>query len=343
MAVRDPETQQWKLKLADLEYGKKFGLNTCTSDPTTGTPFFMPCEILRRRYFGLKKEVQAITRVSRRKANQAKDSHRVEPTYPLIHNFLHDLEASWWITLWIITSRLGHKLSETYAIPIFYNTSTLELSEPRLAAFEEEIDKKLYGCLLELLKGVVGEFERIRLHLAQTAEDLGKAKAWSMKKGCQLYSELHANFAAAFAEFANPEAKWASVRLNIPTSSSPRPMDATVIEDLNELCVAPCSEESLPTQVEPRDPDEEVRALADTPPPASLPSSNTLKRSYHDIEQGDADDEDGGRFSDSKRVKSNDGGKIPASGPSGASTSAGCGVRGTLRQNATSYRSHSRK
>ena len=37
MADRDPETQKWKLKLADLEYGKKFkfGLNTGTSDPKT--------------------------------------------------------------------------------------------------------------------------------------------------------------------------------------------------------------------------------------------------------------------------------------------------------------------
>ena len=33
MAVRDSETQQWKLKLADLEYSKKFGLHTGTSDP----------------------------------------------------------------------------------------------------------------------------------------------------------------------------------------------------------------------------------------------------------------------------------------------------------------------
>ncbi|RXW16016.1 hypothetical protein EST38_g9837 [Candolleomyces aberdarensis] len=337
MAIRDPETQQWKLKLSDLEYSKKFGL---TSDPKTGTPFFMPCEILRRRYFGLKRGVKAIPGVSRRKANLDKASQQAEPTYPLAHNFLHDLEASWWTTLWIITSRVDHKPSETYALPIFRNTSTLELSDPRLAALEEEIDKKLYACLLEPLKGVVGEFERIRLHLAQTAEDLGKAKAWSMEKGCQLYSELHANFGTAFAEFANPEAKWASVRLKIPTSSSPRPMDSIVDEDPNELPVAPYYEEELlPLRAKSEDSDEAAWVLADMPLPASLPPANGIKRLHHDVEQGNGDDEDGGRLSHSRRIKSNDGERI--SGSAGASTSAG--ARYTLRPNAKGCRNQSRK
>ena len=41
MAVQDPQTKQWNLKLADLEYSKKYGVNVAASDTkTVRSPFF---------------------------------------------------------------------------------------------------------------------------------------------------------------------------------------------------------------------------------------------------------------------------------------------------------------
>ena len=98
-------------------------------------------------------------------------------------------------------------------------------------------------------------------------------------------------------------------------------MDAIVDENAAEPPVASYSEEvSLPLRVpNPGDPDEAAQALTDIPPP-SLPSANGLKRSHRDVEQSDAGDDGEGRFIDSKRVKSNDGGRISAPGPSETST-----------------------
>jgi hypothetical protein len=97
--------------------------------------------------------------------------------------------------------------------------------------------------------------------------------------------------------------------------------EAEVVEVVveEEDVVVVVEEEGLPPRVRLGDPD--ARALAD------VPLASGRKRSYHDGEEAD----DGGgeiRSSTSKRVKSNDGGRISTSAPSGASTSAG---RHTLR------------
>jgi hypothetical protein len=340
MAVRDSETQRWKLKLADLEYSKKYRLNSGTaSDPKTvcplvlllfvfaltfcqGTPFFMPCEILRRQYFGLalldpdedSTQLTFDLTCDDLTSNDPSDDF----DEPLLHNFLHDLEATFWTGLWIITSRVNHERSRTYALNIFQNTPTLTLPLSRLSAFELPIQKALYRCLLEQLKRLATIFEMLRTSLYTAATRLGQARAWRTDDGQQRYAKLHTRFAVAFAALADPQAPWASVQLQLPTSSSPRPMDAIIDSDPKEPRVAPGSEaeekekaeeeEGLPLSVKHREPDEEKRAPADAPPASSK------KRSHHHGKEADGDDSEGGSI-DSKRTKANDGARISVAGP----------------------------
>ena len=120
----------------------------------------MPCEILRRRYFGLPK-VEAIEGPSRLEIILDPGEETDEPADPLVYNFLHDLEASFWTGLWIVTSRVNHEPSRIYALSIFQNTPTLELSTRRLATFEQPIKARLQACLPDLLKPLAGTFNVI--------------------------------------------------------------------------------------------------------------------------------------------------------------------------------------
>ncbi|RXW16013.1 hypothetical protein EST38_g9838 [Candolleomyces aberdarensis] len=238
MAIQDLETKRWKLKLADLEYAKKFELTTDTPNCKIGTPFFMSCEILGGSYLGI--EVAKPIRVSGRSRRDLifdpdEDS---EHACPIVHNFLHDLEACFWTALWIITCRMNHEPSKTYALPIFQNTSNLELPFSRLIAFKRPIGAKLRDYLSEPLKGLAAYLNLIRHFLYAATQDLGKAKAWSMEAGCRIYSEAHANMASTFRDIVNDladdKAPWGTVRLQKSTSSSPRPMDPSIDEKSGE-------------------------------------------------------------------------------------------------------------
>jgi hypothetical protein len=275
----------------------------------------MPCEILQRMYFG-DEDVNPL------------DAHSslfkivldtVElPDVPILHNFLHDLEAVFWTGLWIITTRVNYKPSESYALNIFQDTLNLTLPEARLDAFESSIQEALDGCLLEQLNGLAWMFDAVRDFLHSSATVLGQKRAWLTSDGLKIYSILHANFAVAFARLADPQAVWAAVQLLETTSSSPRLLDAIVDEDPKKPEVAPDSEaeekekaeeeEGLPLSVKPREPNEEERAHADAPPASSR------KRSHHHGKEADGDDGEG-RSSDLKRAKANDGGRISAAGP----------------------------
>ncbi|KAJ2919066.1 hypothetical protein MD484_g1297, partial [Candolleomyces efflorescens] len=322
MAVRDPQTQQWKLKLADLEYSKTFGRNQAASDPKTGTPFFMPCEILRRKYFGtLEEDEDELFTALTDSDNESCEEH-------LLHNYLHDLEATFWTGLWIITSR------------------------SRLDAFESPIKKALTACLLPQLQDVAVIFELVRKSLYRCARFLGKNKAWSTSEGNRAYSRVHRHLADAFGQFADPGGKWAAVPLRQPpASSSPRSMGNSIIEkEPKQPRTSQDPDGEYIPKSEEEDQEEEggkkegkkasktkltkkaqeqthhLRRVSPRNPhgqsggPASTQATGR-KRSHRADEQA----HEGGSeesSSKSKRVKSNGGGRASASAPSGASTSA---------------------
>jgi hypothetical protein len=167
----------------------------------------MPCEILRHRYFGDDDDVTEEDALARLTMDPNDDETSETPEFPLLHNFLHDLEASFWTGLWIITSRVNHEPSRLYALGIFKNTLPLTLPESRLKAFRKPIKDALNGCLLEKLKRLAPTFEAIRKMLYTCAKVMGKKRTWWESPGYKIYSNLHANFALAFASLADSHAR----------------------------------------------------------------------------------------------------------------------------------------
>ncbi|KAJ2919085.1 hypothetical protein MD484_g1306, partial [Candolleomyces efflorescens] len=325
MAIKDSQTGRWKLRLADLEYSKKFSFNASASDPKTGTPFFMPCEILQRRYFG-HDELGSLN-IRRAKVRLRKPRASPPPRIPVLHNYLHDLEATYWTGLWIITSRINHEPSSTWGLKVFRDTLTL--LPDRLDAFMESILHALEECLVEDLREIAEIFDDARTALYACAKELGKRKAWKTDEGLEIHSVAHAHFAVLFSALADQEALWGTVDLEQSTSSSPRCMEA-VNEDSGKPQVAPSAvqeakdgtvqqqsnkdakkktkgkrKERLARRVKPKHTDEKAG------------QSLRRKRSHGDGEEA-YEDEGDRRTGHSKRVKSNSGGRASGSAPSGA-------------------------
>jgi hypothetical protein len=196
----------------------------------------------------------------------------------------------------------------------------LTLPQSRLDAFEFPIKKALSGCLLKELQGVAEIFDSVRETLQGAEELLGEHRTWWESDGYELYSTCHAHLAAAFAFLADPDSVWAAVELQDSISSSPRPMGVVISEEeAKEKAEKEAKERAEEKEKDDDDDDEEEEE--GLPCRVKHPASGR-KRSHHEGEQ--ADDDDGEtRSSASKRVKSNNGGRVSASGPSGASTSAG--------------------
>ena len=89
----------------------------------------MPCEILQCVYFGHDDSSSFVPFHLDIASNAAPPPPRI----PVLHNYLHDLEAIYWTGLWIITSRVNHEPSLTWGLKIFRHTLTLP--PERLQAF----------------------------------------------------------------------------------------------------------------------------------------------------------------------------------------------------------------
>ncbi|PPQ81909.1 hypothetical protein CVT25_013762 [Psilocybe cyanescens] len=149
----------WKAKLMDLEYARKFpppDNYEAVVDPKTGTPYFMPTEILLKFYlYSPEPDELQSTSVDKYADNAVSSkTHNANPgnapnTGVVIHNFQHDLESLWWLILWLIISHIKDQPSEDWegpafddaikrcqewAAPIFQNV--VHLSNERQACFE---------------------------------------------------------------------------------------------------------------------------------------------------------------------------------------------------------------
>ncbi|KAH9487296.1 hypothetical protein JR316_0001366 [Psilocybe cubensis] len=125
----------FRAKLSDLEYAKKFpppADHQGNADAKTGTPFFMPVEIMQNCYlYGKPKADNVDSRIEDPVILLA-EMQRVEhgamndkvwtkiPSYEaVIYNFQHDLESLWWVLVWSLTARVNHQPSRTWANQIF--------------------------------------------------------------------------------------------------------------------------------------------------------------------------------------------------------------------------------
>jgi hypothetical protein len=283
----------------------------------------MPCEILQRRYFGFETKVVIQAGPDGRKRLVAEEGN-----HPIIHNFLHDIEASFWTGLWIVTCRVNHEPSKDWARPIFQDTPILHLSSERSSAFQDPISEHLDEYLPDQLKDLANPLDFIRHWLFEATKELGRAKAWSMANGCLTYSKVHENVAQVFHELAasltNESPSWAKVKLQNPISV-PQPMDVVLDEGSDAQPVAP-EQPVVSNLVEEEGESGFTRRV-----------SPRLKRPHRD-----GNDESGP--SETKRIKSSGGGnkannggrksnsggrktggRTSAPGPSGAPTTAGRG------------------
>ncbi|KAH9474514.1 hypothetical protein JR316_0012975 [Psilocybe cubensis] len=168
----------WQAKLMDLEYARPFQRpDEAAADPKTGTPFFMPIEILKQEYFyrkGLEQpedDVDYIASRGRRRAVKAAKNDIVT------HNFQHDLESVWWLILYLIVSRvfiqpleywegriLDEGKAERWISSVFQNLLLLSQERKRCFDLDGTIEQQIMGFTPNHLEGLVESLE-----LSQTA------------------------------------------------------------------------------------------------------------------------------------------------------------------------------
>ncbi|KAJ2930980.1 hypothetical protein H1R20_g6113, partial [Candolleomyces eurysporus] len=241
----------WKLKLADLEYAKAFKDGSPpTTDPKTGTPYFMAHEILSRDY--VRDGTQRVQKrtLKEKKAQQERRKHiniadSPSEEYPLRYNFQHDLESVFWIALWIITARIDHTPSIRHANLIFTSTTHLSMPVDRRRAFDRHININgtLSECLLEPLLPLVGFLEDVRDDLYAAAFSRGEKVAWQDKKS---YSFIHAQMSIYFAWTPEDTHGWGDVPLALPDSKILPPAPENAAEAAGVLS-ASCSSMGPPT------------------------------------------------------------------------------------------------
>ncbi|KAJ2930982.1 hypothetical protein H1R20_g6111, partial [Candolleomyces eurysporus] len=226
----------WKLKLADFEYAKPFKEGSPpTTDPKTGTPYFMAHEILSRVYIRVGTVSIEEDGLKAKKEKKARRQHVVSPPsekYPLRHTFQHDLESVFWIALWIITARIDHAPSIRHANLIFISTENLVPSGERQSAFVMDIRDTLSECLVEPLRPLAQALEDFRNDLYAAAYQRGHNLAWQDQKSCSL---IHAKMAMDFDFLLEDTRGWGDVPLALPDSKALPPAPESAAGTANRL------------------------------------------------------------------------------------------------------------
>ncbi|KAH9474513.1 hypothetical protein JR316_0012974 [Psilocybe cubensis] len=154
------DSKPWQGKLMDLEYARRFPPQFGdTQEPKTGTPFFMPTEILFERF--LHHPLPDRLGISNPYDNNDTEEETLDEARHLVHHFHHDLESLWWLILYLITSHVEDQPAASWpdsnaqaaAINacriwirrIFQNT--MQLSSERHACFIQSPKKKLVEIL----------------------------------------------------------------------------------------------------------------------------------------------------------------------------------------------------
>ncbi|KAJ2930979.1 hypothetical protein H1R20_g6112, partial [Candolleomyces eurysporus] len=268
----------WKLKLADLEYAKAFKDGSPpTTDPKTGTPYFMAHELLSRNY--IRVGTQSLERGTTKDTRRQKDSQRIVRSagkHPLRHNFQHDLESVFWIALWIITARIDHTPSMRRAKLIFTSTANLVLSGERQSTFVGDISDTLSECLVKPLLPLAQVLEDVRNDLYIEAFHRGESLAWQDEKS---YSLIHAKVAIHFV-FLEDTRGWGDVPLAPQDSKTSSPAPESAAEAASVL-VASRGSMGSPTR----------RGIK----PPARGTSNKRSRPVEDQDQEDQDQPEGSR------------------------------------------------
>ncbi|KAJ2930150.1 hypothetical protein H1R20_g6923, partial [Candolleomyces eurysporus] len=315
MALEDSETGQWSVKLADLEYAKKFpydkGKRSGESDPKLGTPCFMAHEILAEWYLGYDPMKDVDVNWREQIINRTIDLRDLTDEFePVIHNFQHDVEAIFWIVLWIFTLRVGHQPSANYARPAFEPSMTLSFY--RRSMFLVNSSEDLRECLLAPLKLFAGTICIIRGVLRWEAHRRGRDRLWYQPES---YSQIHAIVGLAFrTHFKDSSTDWAKIPLQNSSKSRPAQL-------LSDNVPKPI----WPSVIDTGSDSEPSSGLAQ-PPGGSQPLKNR-KRSG----TAGGGEEDCGREARRRRRKSSDESSKPGSPKPGLRENSRYGLRPTVK------------
>ncbi|KAH9485686.1 hypothetical protein JR316_0002596 [Psilocybe cubensis] len=240
----DDDNQPWRVILADLEYAKKFppGEDYLPSlDPKTGTPYFMPVEIMTMMTLfsgnvcrelvasstnkssaggctgifesssSVSQEEDIYLRAQRKRqaAREKKEKEKdVERPKGVAHNFQHDLESTWRLVLWLITSRTGDKPAQEYSRQIFQNT--MQFVPERWQAVICEIEEELRKCMGPLGDYFAGQLEDLRSAMLLTYIERERD---DKTKEVSSYVPISQAFRTFFQDIEKTKDIWANIPL----------------------------------------------------------------------------------------------------------------------------------
>ncbi|KAH9476729.1 hypothetical protein JR316_0010644 [Psilocybe cubensis] len=204
----------WLAKLSDLEYAKKFPLpkgSAPAADPKTGTPYFMPLEVMMSSYLFSAEFINAIIEAPLDPAKNtvkteqkriiaerlAQFKQKLQMSTPakkvtgVVHNFQHDLESIWWILLWNICCRLHPEHStlslQDFGKAIFVNE--MKPTDSRMRCITEpSIGESIVAEAPESLFPLVSALFLLRHDLYQHYVDRGKRETYD---DIGSYSKIH--------------------------------------------------------------------------------------------------------------------------------------------------------
>ncbi|KAH9479872.1 hypothetical protein JR316_0008468 [Psilocybe cubensis] len=243
----DDAKQPWRVVLADLEYAKKYPPPeelSGSSDPKTGTPFFMPIEVMMQRSL-FDHNQEKVTRSVAIKSDagnsqpegaslslqpadsddddddyvrfkedtlSAPKNRAAAPWEGIVHNFQHDWESIWWLILWTITSRVvdASEDAKSYARKIFQNS--IKASSQRQKAFMEPIRPDLEKCLGPLSNYFAETMEYMRgaMYRRYVLRELR-----GQLKDVSSFARVSLSFRSFFGDLQEHTEKWSSTKLNM--------------------------------------------------------------------------------------------------------------------------------
>ncbi|PPQ89009.1 hypothetical protein CVT25_005108 [Psilocybe cyanescens] len=224
MAYRDNldnAQEPWKVKLSDLEYARKFPPPDdyeAAVDPKTGTPYFMPIEVMQRKYLFNSKQahlwaapvVSALELEAEDAQSLASDSATDLSSVTVVHNFQHDLESLWWILLWTITCRINSDVAFHYGSPIFVNQ--LQSTDARYKCLTESIIQHLQTWMPPSKERLTLSSSMNSLRYLMSLHYIKRVGLGNHLKA-EHYVSIHKDFADIFVTIKKTASEWFAIPL----------------------------------------------------------------------------------------------------------------------------------
>ncbi|KAF8176470.1 hypothetical protein BJ912DRAFT_1045964 [Pholiota molesta] len=229
------DSGKWQAKLSDFEYARRYPPPPDydgASDPKTGTPYFMPHEILSLSTLHVIEQDEAdvetdpftVDQVLEIEASLTLVEHDPEttvtqsaPEQVIIYNFQHDLESVWWILLWTLTSRVPYEPSTDFAKKVFQNRTTMWMERKNCIMYD--ISRPLTACLEPSLCPFAAPLENARNTMFKYYVVRAKEKKLF---DLEWYRKIHQYFAIFFRAVnkGSGPSNWRAMRLS---TNEPQP------------------------------------------------------------------------------------------------------------------------